>query len=41
MCLPPALPLLGKILLTVFANVPVLKVISFLKCHFLTFLQIG
>lgn len=45
---PPALPWLGKNVVTVFSNVPVFKVISFLKCNFLaffsdwvTFLKVG
>lgn len=39
MCLP--LPLLGVNLVTLFSNVHVFKVISLLKCNFLTFSQIG
>lgn len=37
MCLLPALPLLGEILVTVFSSVQAWKVISFLTCHFFAF----
>lgn len=37
LCAFPALPWVGKHLVTVFSDVPVFKVISFLKCNFPTF----
>lgn len=41
-CVPsPALPWVGKHLVTVFSDVPVFKVISFLKCNFPTFFPLG
>lgn len=36
-CASPALPLLGKNVVTVLSNVHVFKVILFLKCNFLAF----